>query len=613
MRGIALRSKQEAEAVWSGAALALGLALVAVAAFDAMLWHPGFALGDEVDVIAFMQRSRESELFRWYLFNGSIHKVLLRTAMSLWPGKLWAPAVPALLGLGLEGCLLFVLARRWAGPRAGFFAVLAGMASAFTLVRARSALSLSLFPLEWLFLVWWRGFTRRPWHCALWGLCLGLCCFDYEGWLPGAALLLLLPIEGPLPASRRAWELCGFAAVFAVLLPKEELLRFIQRRTVASFKMPTAPSAGWRGVWELVAGGPSMPYMAPNGVGVLPPWQVLLLPIGLMAWGRRSLAPALTVIAGAAIVASGGAPYGLPAHRFIVAWPVMALLTGLALDWMLTRVDWRPLMALLAVAVIHQGWAWQRSARSTDGAYRVQSRDLQRAALAAKSLSRALGAPLVTETHPIKGPLFRYLLGEAVPLPESGARTAVAYVSWDYLPAIRGAQAEVTAFRESPLHAPEFVAVLKGRPAQGAIAMERSVRPLMAGTRQCWPESGERVRAWLDASKDADPWARTIAVDYRSLVILHNGRGFPKPWVLQLGAEPLISVRPLLVTSHAIRLFDPAQALRYAKMAHELDPNSGDASLLERQLLVEAGRQKEVAALDLEVQRTFDQGLLFTE
>jgi hypothetical protein len=224
-----------------------------------------------------------------------------------------------------------------------------------------------------------------------------------------------------------------------------------------------------------------------------------------------------------------------------------------------------------------------------------------------------LAAPLVTDTHPIKGPLFRFLTGHAVPLPPAGASPVVAYVPWEYLPALKGAhKAGWTEFRESPRHAPECLAVLQGPLAAQALQVERSIRPIMDQARQIRTDR-TAIRAWLQEEADAGPWARTVGLDYESLVISDSGKGYPKSWVVGLENEPLVSVRPLLVAVKAIERFDPERALRYAARARRLDPFSGEARVLERALLLRLGREQELRMLDLEAQGLYQQGRLLFE
>lgn len=600
---------------WAASSLALVLALVALVVIE-IQWHPGYALGDEADVISALQRMREGMPAAWVLGYGCLHKWLALGSLSLWPGRLWAGSVPGVVGFALEGWLLFLIGRRLGGSRAGFFAVLAGLFAAFSLIRARVALSFSLFALEWLLLFWLRPLARRPWAALLWGALLGLFCFDYEAWLPMALLLLLLPLQEGLSREQRGWELVGLAAVLVALVPWHEWAAYLDRRHQASVLRAASPQSWWQGLWQLVWAAPCEPYMAPAGHGVLPLWQLVALPLGFKAWGRNAWRPFIYVAAGIALVLAGGAPYGLPAHRLIMAWPLLALLTGLGLDHAMKRWGSLPqrvgIIVLLSAAVGHQAGVWVEAAQAMDIPSRSPIRDLHQAARAAWERSRDTGWPIVSELHPLKGPQFRFLSGQPLPVPEAQATTVVAYLPWDYLPAVKGQRIEVARFKTAGGSAPEFLGVLTGQAAQDALGTERAQRPLLSKRPFIFLPSGALEAAWLRENPQASPWARTFALDYEGMVLQHNHR-VSVEWIRALDREALVSVRPLIVGILALKESDPPAALALARRARNLDPFDARIRRLERGLLLRLGRQDEALRLDQEVQTLYEQGRLLSE
>jgi hypothetical protein len=601
---------------WKTAALGLTAFMVLLVWADTVFWHAGYAYGDETDVIAAVQRLREGMPFRWDILGGSLHRLGLLASMSLWPGRLWATSVPAVAAMAAEGCLLFVLGRRLGGPRAGFFAVLAGLVSSFTLVRARTGVSLSLFPAEWLFLVWLRFYCRRPWAWLLWGLALGLCCFDYEAWAPTAALFLLLPFPEPLSWRQRAWELAGLLALVGVLLPPGTLASYLHRREAASLLQTRSGSAGWAGFKGLLFGGRTLPYMAPRECAILPAWDWLLLPLGLALWQKRWWVPLAYVALGVALPLMGGAPFGLPAHRAIALWPALALLMGLALDRIAAqtvRSAGRLLFALLILAVAaHQLWAWQFNQGAMDAQFRGPIRDLKRAADAGWNQSQLMKVPLVTELHPMMGAQFRFLTGHSVPLPDAAADTVVAFLPWEYLPAVRKHFASVATFQEEAGYAPAMVAIFTGPLARQCVAAERDIRPLLLKAPPYSQQSSRLVFEWLRQNRSAGIWSRTLAVDYLMNVAWYTNELLPA-WMENTYREPLVSAHPLLVAAHGSEADYPEVALKMVRRAREVDPFNEEAWILERSLLVTLKRDAEVAALDKAEAPYLQKSLLFAE
>jgi hypothetical protein len=601
---------------WQAAALGLTALMVLLVWADTVFWHVGYAYGDETDIVAAAQRLREGMPFSWDILGGSLHRWALLASMSLWPGRLWAPSVPAMAALAVEACLLFAVGRRLGGPRAGFFAVLAGLVSCFTLVRARACVSLSLFPAEWLILVWLRIYCRRPWAWLMWGVGLGFCCFDYEAWAPTALLFLLLPFLEPLSWRQRAWEGLGLLAAVAVLLPPGTLAYYVQRRENASLLQPKSGSAGWDGFKGLVFGGRTLPYLAPLGFAVLPAWDWLLWPLGLSFWPKRWWVPLAYVALGVALPLMGGAPFGLPAHRAVALWPALALLMGLALDRIAaqTSSSWgRAVFALLILAVASQQlWAWQFNQNAMDPQFRGPMRDLKRAAAAGWEQSLRMNVPLVTELHPMLGAQFRFLTGHAVPLPDASADTVVAFLPCEYFSAVRKHTVAVATFQETAGYEPAMVAILTGPLAKDCVSAERDFRPLLLKAPTYSQRSSRLVFEWLRENRTAGIWNRTLAVDYLMNTAWY-GNELNSVWIENTYREPLVSAHPLLVAAHGAEDKSPETALKVVRRARGIDPYNGDTWVLERSLLVRLKRDAEVTALDKAEAPYQQKSLLFAE
>ena len=595
---------------WLRGALALSALILALLVLDVFRWHPGYSLGDESDVVGFLQRVREGMPWRWVLTNGSLHKSLLYLAMQAWPGSLWVTSLPGILALPLEAALLFALGSRLAGPRAGFFAVLAGLCASFTLVRARLGLSLSIFPLEWLALLWSRSRCRRPWAWVVWGAALGICLFDYEAWAPGVVLFMVLPFLEPVPLRQRAWELLGVASLLLLLLPWQQVIEGYERRRAGSLFLkgssPASASAGWKGFIGLFWGGKTMPYMAPPGHGVIPLWYVLALPLGLKHWGRRAWLPLVYLAAGAALVLAGGAPYGLPAHRFIAAWPALALLTGLGLDRAFDLLPSARQRRLLAVAVAlacgQQLFNWASSEAQMDGAFHGPNRNLKAAAQAAWEQSKRTGLPLVTELHPLKAPEFRFMVGHPVPWLPAHPDSVVAFLPWEYLPALRGEKVTVATFQEEGGVAPGYVGLLHGSQAKAAMETELAMRPLMQRSQLFSLKSRALMGDWLLRNPEAGDWARTYALDYVSYVDWHSAHYDFKD-IEALHKERLVSARPLIMAAMSTSESLPEFSLDTLRWGLRVDPFNGSLWTLEDAQLRRMSRTAEAD----ERRRRFDE------
>ena len=601
---------------WGWAAgLLTGFVLLLVIT-DVTVWHPGYAYGDENAIVSYVQRLREGMPFGADLGQGCVHRVLLWFSMSLWPGSLWATSVPAMAGLVVEALLLFVIGNRLGGSRVGFFAVFAGLVSAFTLVRSRVGMSLSLFPAEWLLLVWLRLSLTKPWQWVLWGMVLGLFCFDYEAWMPSAILFMILPFPQQLPIRRRAWELLGLILILLLIVNPAYFNHYLARRYSASLANPGSKSAGWVGLRDIVIGGPTLGYLVPLGHGAIPLWYWLFFPWGLTCWRYLKRIPLSYLALGLALPLMGGAPYGLPAHRCIAAWPVIALVTAFGLDrcYRGCAKNWTKTIFVVGVLSIatQQLLAWQSSQSIIDLPFRGRTRDLKRAADVAWDLSVQKHVPLVTELHPLLGAQFRYLTGQRVPMPDPQAASVVIFLPRGYFSAVRYQKVEVITFQEAAGSSPVMVAYLNGKLAKEVLEAESNIRPILTQAPVYSIRSREKMSEWIIRNPKAGLWARSLANDYAVEAAFHSVQ-LTRAWLLDVYKQPLVTASPLMIGVTCLESNEPLLALEFAKRARAIDPFNAGTWAAERRLLVHVGKPQDVESLDRARQPYIDHDLLFLD
>jgi hypothetical protein len=357
--------------------------------------------------------------------------------------------------------------------------------------------------------------------------------------------------------------------------------------------------------------------MAPHDCAILPLWYWALLPLGLGLWRQRLWVPLSYLGLGLALPLMGGAPYGVPAHRAIALWPLLALVSGLGLDRLAQVTLGTGLRAalglLLAAVCCHQVWAWQVNQNSMDAQFRGPIRDLKRAAVMGWEQSRLLQVPLVTELHPMLGAQFRFLTGHAVPLPDAAATTVVAFLPWEYMSAVRGHFIiESKTFQEKAGFVPALVALLHPPLSAQCIEAERNFRPLLLQAPQYSLQSNALVFEWLKQNRSAGPWSRTLAVDYVMTSAWYNVV-LSDAWVQDCYRETLVSAHPLIVAAQGEEMPSPEWALKIVRRGRLIDPYNAGTWNLERSLLKRLKRDAEVAALEKAAAPYEKQGLLFSE
>jgi hypothetical protein len=589
------------DAAWARGAAGLALFGLALLLLDALVWHRGYAFGDENFKVGTFQRIIEGAPNWWSLTQGSLHRALTVLCMRLLPGRILALSLPAMAAYALECALLFTLLKRWAGARAAFFGVAAVTLAAFTLVRGRSVLSFSLFPAEWLLLVLLRDACKKPWQQVLWGALLGLFCHDYDGWLLTAAALFVLPFPSRRGFRDLAYEAAGFIAVVLALTGTAGLLDYVRRRQNSSFLNETMPSAGWDGLRQLFTGGNPLPYMAPQGHPVVPWWFWPPLLLGLPWVLRRR--PALLAFLGLGLLAPllGGTLYGVPCHRFIIGWPAACILAGLGMDAGLRRLEGKRWAALLAFGWLTVGaavelGAWQRSQDASDAGFRSVTRNIEQAALAAKAKALSLGVPLVTELHPDHGAQVRFFSGQS-PVPvTTGAACVVAVIPWDYLPAVKRRLDNLQAFQDSPGQPAAFAGVYHGADAARLAAVELKVRPVLKQYADISFSEFFALQHWLEDNKDSSAWARNIIWDK----LLCDAVGFaavPRPWFERVWMERMVTARVYYHASRSLQGPEPEEALRLLRAARAVDPYNGSPWQGEELILRRLGRKAEADKL----------------
>lgn len=311
-----------------------------LATLDWARFHPGWAKVDENSVFVTLDQWRRLGMLPWRPTGGSLHHLCMILGGRLWVGLAGVHA-PATVAVTAEALLLFAVVRRLAGERAALWATLADLISAFTVMRARSLLSFSLLPCEWLLLVWLFLRHDSPKARFLVGALATAWVFDYELWLAGVPWLLAAAWLHESRARAR-WSLTAGVVLGMLLIAalRADYLRawWLQRNAVT---LPhDSGTAGWYAVHNLRAfflGGQVFPYIHPSGHEVFPAWAWPGLGLGLaLAWRRWRrgflfMAAALTPL----LLRSPG----LEPQRALLAWPLLCGFCGWGFAAGLDRLD----------------------------------------------------------------------------------------------------------------------------------------------------------------------------------------------------------------------------------------------------------------------------------
>jgi hypothetical protein len=551
------------------AALLVGLLLWS----ETQRWRPFYSVGDEATHIRYMVQIEHGEPLHWRW----AYSDLQRGAQYGW----WrlAGSGPGSLGrLGLlifaaELLLLGLVARRWMGPDAAAWALLADLACADTWLRARSVLTFEWLPAELLLLAWLSGKVRSRMAAVAWAAAAALLALDYEATLlalPGLVAVCLAQEEGF--RRRWAWVLGGLGAALALCfrLQQRPLAEYAGTRQTNSLGLGAGALLGhWgRNLAQLLVGGDPIPYFSVQHWPAFALWALPLLMLGAwQAWlgGRR------TWLFWAALVVLVGqfdrGQFGVPAHRLAGAWPALCLLAGLGGAWLQGRMS--PgrarglLLALLALGAAAEADAYFRHMAAYGSREWGRSRNMAAAAqiLAAAPAGVAVDCALLEARYPD-------LAFHVQP------RRGDGHESWVLLPPeyrlLAPGMGEALAVRTGANDEPVLLLKARGAAAARFDRVEADLRPLFPLS----PEAGPALvkeRAWL-ARGGHDDWARWLLLsqDLRHSADLGVALD-PQAWD-SLRLHPPLTPAPWVELGRVLLPLDPGRGLRAFDKALEIDP-----------------------------------------
>lgn len=563
-------------------AAAFVLAGLAFAVWDLSLLHPGFAAWDEVNVVDYHQRVLEGWQRSVYFSGGLVAFALQRLSLLVFGKHLFALHVPALAALAAESALLWSLLRPRFGEDGAAAAVAINATAAFSLLLARSLLSFSLLPVEFLFCLWTLPrLDRGPAALGL-GLLMALLLADYEAWI-GAVPLLLLAASGEASLDRRRktqlWLGLLLGAAALAWLSRWHLAEYLQRRAGAN---SGAGAAGrllrdfGANALTYFSGGPRRALWL-EGHAAFP---ALLWPLAL--WGMLRAPWRWTAMALIGLLPLAAHNSIVESNRAVLSWAPWMLLCGAGWSALSARLlpRWRPaLLTVLALSAMglgfwghvdsqdrRAGWSYGYSWRLLSAADFLRQRE-------------PTGVRLLSDLSWRSGGEARFLL------PPPGPDAAV----WALL-------SEDQAGDPPAANAGEWVkvAVDPKAPASYLLKPAPALRPLLesrdARMRALWmryPNSGQAQLACLEdelkATRDQDP-------GYSSLVLQALIR------CAQEYQEPLSSLRgylrqDLVIGANLAQLAalcylpdQPLQARAWAQEALRRDPKRLGAKLLLEQI-----------------------------
>ncbi len=559
-------------------------------ACDVSLWHPWYAYGDERLLVCRLEDLREGARFLWRFGRGDLSLALLWGWVRLAGPGMARLHVPDLVLAALEWAALTLLARRWLGREASWFALLALTLCAQTLVRERSLLAFQALPAEAALLglsaAWVRG---RP-GAVLWGLAAGCAFLDYDGSLiavPG--MMLAAAAFEPGFRARVGSAFAAMAAVAAVLAVRQrgDWASYAAVRLGTAGSAATDPGLSGRLAFarELLTGGPNLPYFGVTGWPAWAPWAWPGLAAGLWMARRgpaRSLA--LWAVGGTATVLAVHSAYGLPVHRMAAVVPALALLSGAGFAGLRRRLGpaAAPVLgALLVLGALSEGWAWCRH----QWAFGPELYDrCQALGLLRRAHQRELSDPATRVVVQLDG-MFdedaRLTLGVR-PWPAGAPWTRVlAVVPAGYLGGLdpRGPAPEVY-WAEKGLE-PAVAVVVAGAEARRLALVEDTIAPLLGREEGPAAAAFARFEAWLDVPVPRDPWTRTAALEGDLQEGLQSRGVGPRQMARLAAARGLVSDAPWMALARAVYAAEPKVGVGLAGQALRMDPRDGEALLVE--------------------------------
>lgn len=552
------------------------LLLAAYAVLVPLSWawlRPGYLSYDEAGQIAQLQAWREGGAWVWRIGGGGIQRALMAIPIRLFgPNDLWL-RLPALLAVLAESVLLYQILKAPLGQRAAVWAAIADLACSATFVRAGSMLCPALLPAAFLAHAAILPKCRRPWQLMFFGLSAALWSLDYEAW-PMAALLLGMGLcwQELARPKRLLWPFIGGLAGVALLLSlPSDWRNYANSRLTLS-----APTHQGSYVWQnlralfgwqdraLISGVPMHPFP--------PPWLWLPALLGLIPLLRRLPAAGVVLLIGSlplALRMTDGEP-----HRLCLAYLAVCAATGcgIALAW--ERRAWR--FAALALALggcIYEAWAWQ----SIDPV-RLQysynrSRNVSAAVAWLKREEPSGGWKLLDNLSPLDDAPLRFEM-DAAGVRRDGD-TPVAFIAWDYLPALKGHPGRQVPLDCDCLRAPSlyFPSTAELPRLEG---IQRRVAALETALRSTFPVAvpGFITKALSEPDWD-DPWSRTVAWELWLNASLQVNAIDPVDFK-KAAREPLVSGRFYDLAAAYFEPRAPALARQLRVSAQRADPRRRD-------------------------------------
>jgi hypothetical protein len=600
---------------WVVPAAVLGALLAfLVVAFDSLAWHPAWSYGDERIEVAKAQALREGAPLRLRLTGGC----LTRAVQQVW--YRWAGTgcdtmhLPEVFALLLTWLCLAVLAKRWFSEESAAWSLAAAAVSAQAWVWGRSLLSFQLLPLEILALGLAAGAVRRGWAGFLWG-CAGAClALDYDGALvavPGLALTCL--VFEPEYRKRFAWVAAGASVAGGLLLIRDRGA-FGQWLAIRSGAVAGEGSAAHftalvSNLKGLLWGGATVPYF---GVADWPAWPVwtwagLALGIGGALRSRTAVLLAWAAL-GALATQATSAPYGLPLHRMAVILLPLALLSGEGLRALRMRLGSRAwiLGALLAFGFATESFAWIRQQFTFAPELYARSSGLQ--ALRAEHAAELAdpGAGLAVQLDGEFDGDARFALGAGSPAGKVPGRV-LALIPAGYAAGLpKGVRTE--RIDAGPGLEPLLWVEAEGPFAQRLWDIQGVLTGMLGGPEDS--DAGRRAAAaaWLRGhpASAADPWMRSAVLECYLASGAHENLGPDPDLESAMTAPPPSFSAPWMVLARATYKNRPEAALGYLARAKEVDPDNGEAALLEaasRTLLGDSGGASAARARWVELRR----------
>lgn len=560
---------------WERVFLFLALLLFPVLSFlDSSLLHPGYCEIDEVSPLRHAWIWLQGSSLQPSLFTGTLHRIAVALSLAACGARSWALQIPSLLAFGLECFLLQHLVSRLFGARAAFGALVFNLLSAFALARSRAVLCYALLPCEMLLVLELAlGSAKNAWRGWLAGLLAGLFFMEYEAW-PVAFLILAVLAYFLKERLALKWfplfagSLLGL--LLTVILSRESLVSYFAVRGAFTFgsKLPSDLSWGLN-LLKLFTGGHVLPSMGVEGHPALAYWALPFLALGvLLAWKKEKW---LLLWAGLGLLPLLAPSAGLTeANRGIAAWPALAILAGLA--WS-SLPDKKWLQGFFGLWLVLGAWGEASAFFRSQTLLAPENYALSAAQLKA-------GRWLAEENF--KQPVaFLSQLGyergselewaSSSRLAPDNAGRVIAWIPWEAVPAL-GNDAGIWHSFSDPKDS-RHVLLLEPNPKWKArlLKVNQDLTRLMPQLNSYdLPGNMKKIRIWLNAEQNLDPWVRTVL--WQKWMTDASITGAVKECdVNALLREKLVHVGPLNYPAYYLARSRPDLSLRLLTQAKILD------------------------------------------